>query len=235
MELPHVRRANDPAELLRLLRDWEAGGCASALSRLFVLFAAGHPWGTEAAEEVLLPRLPSAGCLITVAFSLSDKHATTPELAALFPEVVGGGKEPVLVRVGPTGSGPGAALLSGSEALRPDSAELATFLGEPPVSAEVAAYRRDGISVHRNVLSPALLEECRRHVDWLAEQNPGVRPEHFSMMYGDPFWHRLVSDPILLDIAAQYVGPDIALFQTHWIAKPPLDGMPVLYHQDGER
>ena len=65
MELPHVRRANDPAELLRLLRDWEAGGCASALSRLFVLFAAGHPWGTEAAEEVLLPRLPSAGCLIT--------------------------------------------------------------------------------------------------------------------------------------------------------------------------
>jgi hypothetical protein len=55
------------------------------------------------------------------------------------------------------------------------------------------------------------------------------------MMYGDPFWHRLVSDPILLDIAAQYVGPDIALFQTHWIAKPPLDGMPVLYHQDGER
>jgi hypothetical protein len=25
--------------------------------------------------------------------------------------------------------------------------------------------------VHRNVLSPALLEECRRHVDWLAEQN----------------------------------------------------------------
>jgi hypothetical protein len=104
MELPHVRRANDPAELLRLLRDWEAGGCASALSRLFVLFAAGHPWGTEAAEEVLLPRLPSAGCLITAAFSLSDKHAATPELAALFPEVVGGGKEPVLVRVGPTSS-----------------------------------------------------------------------------------------------------------------------------------
>ena len=46
-------------------------------------------------------------------------------------------------------------------------------------------------------------------------------------------WHRLVSDPCLLDIAEQYVGPDIALFQTHWIAKPPRDGMPVLYHQDG--
>ena len=33
--------------------------------------------------------------------------------------------------------------------------------------------------------------------------------------YGDPFWHRLVSDPALLDIAEQFVGPDIALFQTH--------------------
>jgi len=37
----------------------------------------------------------------------------------------------------------------------------------------------------------------------------------------------------LLDIAEHFVGPDIALFQTHWIAKPPGDGMPVLYHQDG--
>ena len=49
----------------------------------------------------------------------------------------------------------------------------------------------------------------------------------------DPFWVRLVSDSRLLAIAEQYIGPDIALFASHYIAKPPGDGMPVLYHQDG--
>jgi ectoine hydroxylase-related dioxygenase (phytanoyl-CoA dioxygenase family) len=52
-------------------------------------------------------------------------------------------------------------------------------------------------------------------------------------MTDDPFWVRLISDDRLLDIAAQYVGPDIALFASHYLSKPPGDGMPVLWHQDG--
>ena len=48
---------------------------------------------------------------------------------------------------------------------------------------------------------------------------------------GDPFWLRLVSDPRLLDIAEQYVGSDIALFQSHYICKEPRDGQVVLWHQ----
>jgi phytanoyl-CoA hydroxylase len=101
------------------------------------------------------------------------------------------------------------------------------------LARELADYARDGICVVKNVVPVALLDEARAHVAWLAEHNPGRRPEHFDMMHGDPFWHRLVSDPVLLDIAEQFVGPDIALFQTHWIAKPPRDGLPVLLHQDG--
>lgn len=103
------------------------------------------------------------------------------------------------------------------------------------LAQELADYARDGICIVRNAVPAALLAEAKQHVAWLAEHNPGRRPEHFDMMYGDPFWHRLVSDPALLDIAEQFVGPDIALFQTHWIAKPPGDGLPVLYHQDGGR
>ena len=40
-------------------------------------------------------------------------------------------------------------------------------------------------------------------------------------------------DERLLDIAEQYVGSDIALFASHYISKPPGDGQPVLWHQDG--
>jgi hypothetical protein len=230
-QLAHSRRASSGAELRALLRDWEVAGCASALSKLFVLFAAGHPWGTEAAEEVLLPRLPATGCLITVTCGVDQLGHDLAEMlfGASWQGVPAG--EPMLVRVGP--SGRSGDVLAGADAIRPDSADLAGFLGSKSVSAEVAAYRRDGIAVYRDVLPPNLLEECRQHVAWLAKHNPGTRTEWLDMMYGDPFWHRLVSDPRLLDIAAEYVGPDIALFQTHWIAKPPRDGMPVLYHQDG--
>jgi phytanoyl-CoA hydroxylase len=36
-----------------------------------------------------------------------------------------------------------------------------------------------------------------------------------------------------VDIAAEFVGPDVALFATHYICKPPRDGQAVLWHQDG--
>ena len=51
-------------------------------------------------------------------------------------------------------------------------------------------------------------------------------------MTHDPFWVRLVRDQRLLDIAKLFIGPDIALFASHYIAKPPGDGQAVLWHQD---
>ena len=52
-------------------------------------------------------------------------------------------------------------------------------------------------------------------------------------MPGDPFWVRLISDERLLDIAEIFVGPNIALFASHYLCKPAFEGMPVLWHQDG--
>src|SRR5690606_40334400 len=48
----------------------------------------------------------------------------------------------------------------------------------------------------------------------------------------DPFWVRLISDDRLVDIASLFVGPDVALFASHYISKPPFTGQPVLWHQD---
>jgi phytanoyl-CoA hydroxylase len=96
------------------------------------------------------------------------------------------------------------------------------------------AFERDGYAVMPAVIDAALVGEGRAHVDWLLARNPGVRPEHLGhdLMTDDPFWVRLVSDPRLLDVAAQFVGPGIALFASHYIAKPPGDGQAVLWHQD---
>ena len=96
-------------------------------------------------------------------------------------------------------------------------------------------YDREGYVLVHDVLDLELVEEGRRHVDWLLERNPGLRPEqlHHDLMQDDPFWVRLVADPRLLDVAEQFIGPDIALFASHYIAKRPHDGQAVLWHQDG--
>lgn len=96
-------------------------------------------------------------------------------------------------------------------------------------------YEQDGFAVARNVIDADLAEEARAHIAWLLERHPGTRPEqlHNHLMQNDPFWVRLVSDARLLDVAEQFVGPNIALFASHYIAKRPLDGPEVLWHQDG--
>ena len=96
-------------------------------------------------------------------------------------------------------------------------------------------YDQNGYTIARNAIDPNLAQETVDHVHWLVKRNPGVRPErlHHSLMAHDPFMHRLVCDDRLADIAQQFLGPDIAMFAAHYIAKPPGDGQAVQWHQDG--
>lgn len=106
----------------------------------------------------------------------------------------------------------------------------------PLASAEPRArFDTDGYTVFRDVLPRDLVGEAAGHVAWLMERNPDTRPERLSndLMADDPFWLRLVSDDRLLDVAERFIGPDVALFASHYIAKPPHDGKKVLWHQDG--
>lgn len=96
-------------------------------------------------------------------------------------------------------------------------------------------FDEQGYVVVRNVLDADLVGEASRHVEWLMKHNPERRPEHLvqDLVAHDPFWVRLISDDRLLDIAQEFIGPNIALFASHYLSKPPRDGMPVLWHQDG--
>lgn len=96
-------------------------------------------------------------------------------------------------------------------------------------------FERDGFAIARSVVDPSLAAEAARHCRWLMGQHPEIRPEDLghTLVSDDPFWVRLVSDERLLDVAEQFVGPDIALFASHYIVKAPGTGRPVLWHQDG--
>ena len=103
------------------------------------------------------------------------------------------------------------------------------------VSEYRSIYERKGYVIFRSVIDHDLVNECSDHVAWLQAKHPDVRPEDLGHRFvtNDPFWIRLVGDDKLLDIAEQFIGPNIALFASHYISKPPGDGKPVLWHQDG--
>src|SRR5450755_526609 len=113
---------------------------------------------------------------------------------------------------------------------------VASAQPNPIVAASpLESYRRDGYAVFRGVLDSVLISEASAHVEWLQARHPELRPENLGhqLLGKDPFWLRLVSDSRLLDIAELFIGRNIALFASHYICKPPGDGQPVLWHQDG--
>jgi phytanoyl-CoA dioxygenase PhyH len=103
------------------------------------------------------------------------------------------------------------------------------------MSAATIHFNETGYAIFRNVLDAGLIQEASDHVDWLTKKHPELRPEQLghTLVPDDPFWVRLVSDDRLLDIAEQFIGPNIALFASHYISKPPFSGQPVHWHQDG--
>lgn len=98
----------------------------------------------------------------------------------------------------------------------------------------MSAYNELGYAIFRNVIDRDLIAEASAHVDWLHARYPDRRGEELSheLVARDPFWVRLVSDDRLLDVAEQFIGPNIALFASHYISKQPFTGQPVLWHQD---
>jgi ectoine hydroxylase-related dioxygenase (phytanoyl-CoA dioxygenase family) len=105
----------------------------------------------------------------------------------------------------------------------------------PDPKSALEQYQRDGYVVFRDVIDSELIAEAADHVAWLERQHPEVRPEQLGHMFlrDDPFWVRLISDERLVDLAELFIGPDVALFASHYISKPPFSGQPVLWHQDG--
>jgi phytanoyl-CoA hydroxylase len=104
----------------------------------------------------------------------------------------------------------------------------------PEATDVLEAFDRDGYVVFRDVLDADLVAEASAHVEWLQRRHPDLRPEHLGhfLVRDDPFWVRLVSDDRLVDLAELFVGPDVALFASHYISKPPFDGREVRWHQD---
>jgi ectoine hydroxylase-related dioxygenase (phytanoyl-CoA dioxygenase family) len=135
-------------------------------------------------------------------------------------------------------------ILSGTE----DSMDLAdqdiTRLGQNGMTDSSATsgsdlrnqYQCDGYVIVRNVVEAASAAEAKQHALETVARFPDDTPEQLHrrpLWFEDSFYHRFVHQPKLIDLAEAILGPDLALFATGYIIKPPSESMAILWHQDG--
>ena len=96
-------------------------------------------------------------------------------------------------------------------------------------------YDKNGFVIVRNLMDQDLVLELENHVYWLGKKYPNIHPEsfHHDLLVHDPFIHKVLNTKKILDIVEVFIGSNIALFGAHYIAKKPLEGKAVGWHQDG--
>ncbi|HZO90701.1 MAG TPA: phytanoyl-CoA dioxygenase family protein [Chthonomonadaceae bacterium] len=100
---------------------------------------------------------------------------------------------------------------------------------------QVALYRENGYLKFGRIFTQAEIEALRQHVDEMIAALPeGKRPEEMDVPhFTDPWLFRYLTDPRVLDVIEDFIGPDIVLWSSHFIAKPKGDGKAVPWHTDG--
>ena len=110
-----------------------------------------------------------------------------------------------------------------------------TFSKPRLTPAQVEAYLREGYLIYdRDVLPPEKFSGLKSHFEKkLAALPDGARPEGMDVPhFADPaLFEWLLADEVL-DVVEPLLGPDIALFSSHFICKPKGDGRRVPWHED---
>ena len=109
---------------------------------------------------------------------------------------------------------------------------------------DLDAYRRDGLIVAPVPLPGALLDRMRASLERLLTNSADIAPEslicpHIANGARHPAseaaaWFEYATQPFILDLVEQAIGPDIILWGSQVFCKPALKGREVPWHQDGE-
>lgn len=100
---------------------------------------------------------------------------------------------------------------------------------------QVIEYRKEGFLIYQEPVFPQQkFDELRDHFEEaLAALPADVRPESMDVPHFTDLrlFDWLLSDEVL-DLVEPIIGPDIALFSSHFICKPRGDGRRVPWHED---
>uniref|UniRef100_UPI00248E2DD3 phytanoyl-CoA dioxygenase family protein n=1 Tax=Thalassobaculum salexigens TaxID=455360 RepID=UPI00248E2DD3 len=98
---------------------------------------------------------------------------------------------------------------------------------------EIAQYHDKGYVFPKYRLPPDTLQAIRDDHDRLLARHPEFRDNCPDLLTFDSGFLNYARDPAILDMVAQLIGPDIALWNMSFFAKPALNGKRTPWHQDG--
>jgi len=110
--------------------------------------------------------------------------------------------------------------------------------------SQIAAYRSEGLLVSPHRIPSDTLGSMRGSLDKLMRDNAGIAPESLvcpHIPYGQTHdaaaaaqWFGYATNPRILDLVEQLIGPDIVLWGSQVFCKPAHSGKAIPWHQDGQ-
>jgi hypothetical protein len=99
---------------------------------------------------------------------------------------------------------------------------------------EVASFRKEGYLLpHRQVFGPARFAELQAiFEEHLADKGDKLSDELDTPHFRDPRLLPFLLADEVLDLVEPIIGPDIALWSSHFISKDPFTGKPTPWHED---
>lgn len=103
--------------------------------------------------------------------------------------------------------------------------------------AQVTSFRDQGyVLFNQPVFSQPKFDALKAHFEVKGKEfveRTGKSPEHFDVPhFEDPQLFEWLFDDSVLDVVESLIGPDIALWSSHFITKPPGIGKRVPWHED---
>lgn len=99
---------------------------------------------------------------------------------------------------------------------------------------QVARYHADGYVIPGYRLDDATLARIRADHDRLIGMHPEFADYCPNLLAYDLSFLNYARDPEILDMVEQLIGPDVALWNSSFFAKPAVNGRKTPWHQDGE-
>ncbi len=101
-------------------------------------------------------------------------------------------------------------------------------------SDQAARYHEDGYVIPDFRLDEDVLEEIKVLHAGLLERHPEFQDYCSALLDYEPAFKKFAENPEILDMVGQLIGPDIALWNMSFFAKPAHGGKRTPWHQDGE-
>ena len=98
-----------------------------------------------------------------------------------------------------------------------------------------AHYEKTGYCIVGKFLSDEGIAHCRREVELMMQEKklPDLPADRIiSAHQQEPWLWELATQPALLDLMEKQVGPNLVLWSSHLVCKPPRSGFHVPWHQD---